>query len=107
VRCVSGAAFDVIIDLRPESPTHGRWFGVTLESERGSAIYVPQGFAHGFQTLVDDTDVLYLISHPYVPAASTGVRWDDAAFGVEWPDAPIRTISDRDRSWPAFDYETA
>ncbi len=106
VRCVSGAAFDVIVDLRPESPTRGRWFGATLDSERGSAMYVPKGFAHGFQTLVDDTDVLYLISHPYIPAAGTGVRWDDGALGIDWPEVPIRTISDRDRSWPDFGYET-
>ncbi len=107
VRCLTGAAFDVIADLRPESPTRGRWFGATLDSERGSAMYVPKGFAHGFQTLVDDTDVLYLISHPYVPAAGSGVRWDDGALAIEWPEVPLRTISDRDRSWPDLGYETA
>ena len=66
----------------------------------GRALYIPEGVAHGFQTLVDDTDILYFISVPYAPDASAGVRWDDPAFGIDWPDAPHRTISDRDRSWP-------
>ena len=102
VRCTAGAIFDVIVDLRPDSPTHAEWFGVELDAERGNALYVPKGFAHGFQTLVDDTDVLYMISDPYVPEAASGVRWDDPAFGIDWPEADVRTISDRDRSWPDY-----
>ena len=99
VRCTSGAIFDVIVDLRPESPTHADWFGVELDAERGTALYVPKGFAHGFQTLADESEVFYMMSDPYVAAAAAGVRWDDPAFGIEWP-LPVRAISDRDRSWP-------
>ena len=102
VRCLSGALFDVIVDLRAGSSTEGRWFGATLDANSGLAMYVPKGCAHGFQTLLDDTDVLYLISQRYVPGASTGVRWDDRAFGIEWPEAPARTISERDLSWPDY-----
>ena len=103
VRCTRGAIYDVIVDLRPGSPTHAEWIGVELEGERGTALYVPKGFAHGFQTLVDGAEVLYMISDPYVPEASSGVRWDDPAFGIEWPPAAERTISARDLAWP--DYE--
>jgi dTDP-4-dehydrorhamnose 3,5-epimerase len=102
VRCTAGAIFDVIIDLRPDSSTYTDWIGVELEAERGNALYVPKGFAHGFQTLVDETDVLYMISDPYVPEAASGVRWDDPAFTIEWPHAEGRTISDRDLAWPDF-----
>ena len=102
VRCTAGAIFDVIIDLRPDSSTYTDWIGVELEAERGNALYVPKGFAHGFQTLVDETDVLYMISDPYVPEAASGVRWDDPAFAIEWPHAERRTISDRDLAWPDY-----
>lgn len=103
VRCTRGAIFDVIVDLRRESPTHGRWFGLELSAMRANALYVPKGFAHGFQTIVDESDVFYMISVPYEPSAGAGVRWDDPEFGIEWPAAPNRTINDKDRSWP--DYE--
>jgi dTDP-4-dehydrorhamnose 3,5-epimerase len=102
VRCVRGAIFDVALDLRPDSPTYLQWHGVRLDEENGRALYVPEGCAHGFQTLVNDTDVLYLISHPYVPEASAGVRWDDPAFGIEWPAARERTIGPRDLAWPDY-----
>ena len=102
VRCTAGAIFDVIVDLRPDSPTYAQWFGVELEAELGNALYVPKGFAHGFQTLVDETDVLYMISDPYVPESASGVRWDDPAFAIEWPHAETRTISERDRAWPDY-----
>jgi dTDP-4-dehydrorhamnose 3,5-epimerase len=102
VRCSRGAIFDVIVDLRPDSPSLGRWFGVELEESAGRALYVPEGFAHGFQTLVDDVDVLYMISTPYAPEAATGVRWDDPFFAIEWPPAEQRVLSERDRSWPVF-----
>jgi dTDP-4-dehydrorhamnose 3,5-epimerase len=98
VRCTRGAIFDVIVDLRPGSESRGDWLGVELDAERGTALYIPKGFAHGFQTLVDDSEVFYMISDPYVPEASAGVRWDDPTFGIEWP-LPVRTLSDRDRSW--------
>jgi dTDP-4-dehydrorhamnose 3,5-epimerase len=103
VRCARGAIYDVALDLRRGSSTHGRWFGTELDAAAGRALYIPEGCAHGFQTLVDDTDVLYAISARYVPDAAGGVRWDDPAFGIVWPDAPERTISSRDREWP--DYE--
>ena len=106
VRCTAGAVFDVIIDLRRDSATYCEWLGVELEAERGNALYVPKGFAHGFQTLVDETDVLYMISDPYVPEAASGVRWDDPAFGIDWPNASLRTISDRDCSWPDHQLST-
>jgi len=102
VRCTRGAIFDVIVDLRADSPTLGRWFGAELEETDGRAIYVPEGFAHGFQTLADDVDVVYMISTPYVPESAAGVRWDDPFFAIEWPPAAKRTLSDRDRSWPDF-----
>jgi dTDP-4-dehydrorhamnose 3,5-epimerase len=102
VRCVRGAIFDVVLDLRRDSPTYLRWHGVRLDEDNGKALYVPEGCAHGLQTLANDTDVLYLISRPFVPEASDGVRWDDPVFGIEWPDAPERTIGHRDRSWPDY-----
>lgn len=102
VRCTRGAVYDVAVDLRRDSPTYRRWFGTELSAANGRALFVPEGCAHGFQTLAEDTEILYLISHPYVPEASTGVRWDDPAFGIEWPRAAKRTISDRDRAWPDY-----
>jgi dTDP-4-dehydrorhamnose 3,5-epimerase len=102
VRCTRGAIFDVIIDLRPSSPTHAKWIGVELEAERGTAVFVPKGFAHGFQTLVDGAEVLYMISDPYAPEAASGVRWDDSAFAIRWPYASDRTISERDLAWPDY-----
>ena len=103
VRCTRGTVYDVIVDLRPGSATHAGWVGVELDADRAAALYVPKGFAHGFQTLVDETEVLYLMSTPYVAEASTGVRWDDPAFGIVWPEAGSRTMSDRDRSWADYD----
>ena len=99
VRCVRGALHDVIIDLRPASPTYRRWEGFELTAENGRMLYVPAGFAHGFQTLRDDTDASYLVSHPYTPGAEGGVRFDDPAFGIAWP-LPVGTISEKDAAWP-------
>ena len=101
VRCVAGKIWDVIIDLRPDSPTFRRWEGFELAADNRGQLYVPKGFAHGFQTLTDDVEVSYLISKPHVPQAAEGIRYDDPAFHVEWP-LPITVISDRDRSWPTF-----
>jgi dTDP-4-dehydrorhamnose 3,5-epimerase len=103
VRCVRGAIFDVVLDLRPNSPSYLGWYGIRLDHQAARALYVPEGCAHGFQTLEPDTDVLYLISYRYVPEASTGVRWDDPAFGIEWPPASERTIGARDLSWPTYE----
>jgi dTDP-4-dehydrorhamnose 3,5-epimerase len=103
VRCTRGAARVTIVDLRPQSPSHRQWLGVELTPENGRLLYVPIGFAQGYQTLLDDTEVAYQMSHEYVPESASGVRWDDPAFAIEWPAAPARIISERDRSWN--DYE--
>ena len=101
VRCVRGAVHDVVIDLRPESPTFARHFALELTAENRLALYVPKGFAHGFQTLEDSTDLFYQISAYYAPAAARGVRWDDPAFGIAWP-IPDPIMTERDRSHPDF-----
>ena len=102
VRCTRGAFFDAIVDLRPGSETFKRWTGVELTAENRRMFYVPPGFAHGYETLEDDTEALYLVTEFYAPGAETGVRWDDPAFGIEWPIEPT-LISDKDRSWPDFE----
>lgn len=102
VRCVRGAVFDVAVDLRPGSPTFGRWAGVELTADNRRALYVPAGCAHGYQTLTDDTEVHYLVSTPYSPAHYRGVRWNDPFFSVRWPDAPERLLHPRDTSYPDF-----
>lgn len=102
VRCVQGSAFDVVVDLRPESPTYCRWFGIELDANNRRALYIPEGVAHGFQTLTDDTEVIYTVSAPYTPSHAAGVRWDDAAFGIDWPPAAHRTMHPRDRAYPDF-----
>jgi dTDP-4-dehydrorhamnose 3,5-epimerase len=101
VRCTAGAIYDVIIDLRPESPTFKDWTAVELSAENYRQLYVSEGFAHGFQTLVDNTEVLYFMSSHYVAASARGVRWNDPAFNIYWPPAE-RTIIDRDNSYPNF-----
>jgi dTDP-4-dehydrorhamnose 3,5-epimerase len=103
VRCTRGAARVTIVDLRPESPSYLRWLGVELSPENGRLLYVPTGFAQGYQTLKPETEVAYQMSHEYVPEAAAGVRWDDPAFGIDWPPADVRIISERDLAWP--DYE--
>ena len=102
VRCTAGAIFDVALDLRPGSATFRRWFGVELSAQNRLALYVPEGCAHGFVTLTDDSEVLYQISEFYEPAAARGVRWDDPAFGIEWP-AEVLVINERDRTYPDFE----
>jgi len=102
VRCTRGAIFDVIVDLRDDSPTRHAWFGVELTADNGRALFIPDGLAHGFQTLVDNSEVSYQMSVAYVPEAARGVRWDDPAFGIDWPPPPPggRTISERDATHP-------
>lgn len=102
VRCTRGALYDVIVDLRPDSPGFRRWIGIELTQDNRRLVYVPRGFAHGFQTLADETEVFYMISQLYVPEAAGGVRWDDPAFGIEWPVGEPTEISEKDRSWPDF-----
>ncbi len=100
VRCVRGAIFDVTVDLRDGSPTCRDWHGVELSAENRRAFYIPAGLAHGFQTLTDETEVLYQMGDPYVPEAARGVRWDDPAFGIEWLALEgERTISEKDSSY--------
>jgi len=101
VRCTRGAIFDIIIDLRPESPTFRKHFGVVLSEENRSMLYIPEDFAHGFQTMEEDTEVFYLMSEFYIPENSHGVRWDDPAFGICWPEE-VKVISERDRTYPDF-----
>ena len=101
VRCIRGAVFLVMVDLRPGSATCDEWASVVLTAENRRMVYVPEGFAQGYQTLEDDTEMLYSMSHRHVPDAAGGVRWDDPAFGIQWPEASERIISDRDRAWPA------
>jgi dTDP-4-dehydrorhamnose 3,5-epimerase len=100
VRCTAGAAFVVAADLREDSPTRLRWVGVELSARNRRLLYVPEGFAQGYQTLADETELFYQMSREYEPAAARGVRWDDPALAIEWPPATERIISDRDRAWP-------
>jgi dTDP-4-dehydrorhamnose 3,5-epimerase len=101
VRCTHGAVYDVVIDLRPDSPRFLTHFGVELSASNRKMIYVPEGFAHGFQTLEDDTEVFYQMSVPFFPEAAGGVRWNDPAFAIEWP-LEVSAISEGDRSHPDF-----
>ena len=101
IRCTRGSVHDVIVDLRPASSTFKRWTAVELTAAAGLMLYVPEGFAHGYLTLEDESETLYLISAFYVPEAARGVRWDDPLFGIDWPDEP-RVLSERDRAWPDF-----
>jgi len=102
VRCIRGAAWDAIVDIRPDSPTFGQWFGAELSAENRRMMYVPRGFAHAILTLTDDTELLYLVSAFYAPKEERGVRWNDPRFGIEWPLQPTE-ISDKDKAWPDFD----
>jgi dTDP-4-dehydrorhamnose 3,5-epimerase len=103
VRCTAGAVYDVFVDLRAGSPTHGQWQAVELSSENRRAVYIPGRVAHGLQTLVDGSELLYMIDQPFEPSAARGVRWDDPAFGIDWPDPPgERIMSERDRSFPPY-----
>jgi len=106
VRCSRGAIWDVMVDVRPSSPTYTRHFGAELTAENGLALYIPEGFAHGFVTLADDSDVVYQMTEYYEPAAARGARWNDPAFGIPWPVArPI--LHPRDAGYPDFVREPA
>jgi dTDP-4-dehydrorhamnose 3,5-epimerase len=102
VRCTRGALFDVIVDLRPGSPTQLHWLGVELTADNRKMLYVPEGFAHGYQTLEDDTEAFYHVSAFYAPEAEWGVRWNDPAFGIEWPHPDGALLSEKDRTWPDY-----
>jgi dTDP-4-dehydrorhamnose 3,5-epimerase len=102
VRCGRGAIFDVMVDLRVDSPTHREWEAVNLTADGSRMLYIPEGCAHGFVTLTDDTEVVYQMSVPYQPELGGGVRWDDPAFGIRWPSVGDLLINDRDRGFPDY-----
>ena len=99
VRCTRGAIYDVVIDMRPDSPSFRSWVGAELTADNRQMLYVPEDFAHGFITLTDETEITYQVSQFYTPEAEHGVRYDDPAFGIEWP-VPIHVISEKDKNWP-------
>ena len=102
VRCIKGGIYDVIIDLRPDSLTFQEWFGIELNSENRKMIYIPEGMAHGCQTLADNTEVFYQMSEFYYSELARGVRWDDASFRIDWPEISQRVISEKDRNFSDF-----
>lgn len=102
VRCIAGALWDVVLDLRRDSPSYGRWFGAELSAANRRMMYAPKGIAHGFVTLAHDTEAFYFVSAFYAPELERGVRWNDPRFGIEWPLAPV-VISDKDRDRADFD----
>ena len=100
IRCTRGKLYDVVVDLRRESPTFKQWTAMELSGENGRMLYAPKGCAHGFQTLEDDTEVFYQMSEFYHPESARGVRWNDPAFGIQWPAGLRAILSERDRNWP-------
>ncbi len=106
VRCTAGAIFDVIVDLRRDSPGRGRWLGIELTADNRRSLFIPRGFAHGFITLTDGSEVLYMMSVPYVPGFARGVRWNDPAIGIDWPLEPEH-MTERDAAYPLLDSSTA
>ena len=99
VRCTRGSMFDVVLDVRHGSPTYKKWFAVELSAENGRMLYLPEGCAHGYQTLEDNTEMHYMASAVYAPSAARGARFDDPAFQIQWP-LPVTAISEQDRNWP-------
>lgn len=99
VRCTRGSLYDVVVDLRPGSKTFRQWLAIELTVENHRMLYVPEGFAHGFETLTDDTEVYYQMSESFVPDCARAIRWNDAAIGIEWP-LPVTVISERDKNYP-------
>jgi dTDP-4-dehydrorhamnose 3,5-epimerase len=101
IRCTRGSLYDVIVDLRPDSPTYKKWLGVELTADNYKMLYVPAQFAHGFITLEDNTEAIYFVSEFYTPGAEGGLRWNDPAFAIDWPREPA-VISDKDANWPDY-----
>lgn len=101
IRCIRGAVYDVIADLRPRSPTFKEWVAVELTAENRRALHIPEGCAHGYQALVDHSEVYYLVTQPYAPGAEAGIRYDDPSFGIDWPLPPI-ALSAKDGTWPDY-----
>ncbi len=102
IRCTKSAIYDVIIDLRASSHTYKQWIGVELTQDNYRMLYVPEGFAHGYQTLQDNTEVAYQVSQSYAPNSEQGVRWDDPAFNIAWPETEKRIITEKDQSWADY-----
>ena len=102
VSCTRGSIFDVGVDLRPNSPTYKQWMGIELSAANRLMLYLPDGFAHGYLTLEDDSEVLYLVTSGYVPDSGGGARWNDPAFGIRWPDVGQLIVNERDRNYPDF-----
>ena len=105
--CSRGAIYDVVIDLRLASQTFSHWMAVELSEHKPQILYIPEGFAHGYQTLTDHTEILYQMSTPYAPQTACGVRWNDPAFKITWPSVPSRIISQKDQHWPDFEQQRA
>lgn len=101
VRCTKGVIYDVIVDLRIESKTYGNWVGIELSEYNHNSFYIPEGFAHGYQTLTDNAEIIYFVSKFYVPEAERGIRWDDPFINIKWP-LDITCVSDRDSQWPDY-----
>jgi len=104
VRCLTGSAYDVVLDIRPGSNSFGRWQGFTLSAQEMNALFIPEGCAHGFLTLEDNTTLQYQMGRAYEPGHAKGICWDDAFFAIDWPHQPV-VISDADRTWPAYTKE--
>lgn len=102
VRCVRGAVFDVIVDLRKESGSYGHWFGTELTADTHRLFHLPKGTAHGYLSLEDDSEIMYLVSEFYAPGAEKGIRWDDPTFKIQWPLADNLIISEKDQAWPDY-----
>jgi dTDP-4-dehydrorhamnose 3,5-epimerase len=103
VRCTRGAMFDVVLDLRTASPSYGKWYGIELSAKNGRMLYVPEHCGHGYQTLEECTEMYYMTSEFYMPSALRGVRFDDPAFGIQWPLAAT-VVSEQDRTWPLVEW---
>jgi dTDP-4-dehydrorhamnose 3,5-epimerase len=102
VRCIQGAIFDVMVDVRPDSATYKQWYGVELTDSNNKALYIPPGCAHGYQVLDDNTNVLYQVSAFYAPESERGARWDDPSFNIDWPIKDNVLLSEKDKQWAAF-----
>ena len=107
MRCIRGALYDLILDLRPESATFKQWLGVELTADNRRALYVPKGFAHGYLTLKDHTEVFYPVDQFYTPGAEQGIRWNDPAFAIDWPITDNLILSEKDRNWPDYIFAQA
>lgn len=102
VRCIRGAIYDVVVDVRTESSSYGKWYGIELSAENGRMLYVPENCAHGYQTLKDSTEIYYMTSGYYTPHLACGIRFDDPAFNIQWP-IPATVVSEQDRNWPLIE----